>query len=71
MQPDLRVHGEREIDRRGALGQLNDVAGWREDEKENEDQASVPPSSQARDDQKKVEEDEGDAHEDGEGNEEP
>jgi hypothetical protein len=45
--------------------------GRREDEKVNEDQASVPPSSQARDDQKKIEEDEGDADEDGEGEEKP
>src|SRR5687767_6282733 len=32
MQPDLRVHRESEVDGRRALRQLDDVAGWREDE---------------------------------------
>jgi hypothetical protein len=43
--------------------------GWREDEKENEDQASVPPSTQAGDDQKNVEDDEGQPDEDNGGKE--
>lgn len=43
--------------------------GWREDEKEDEDQASVPPSTQAGDDQKNVEDDEGQPDEDNGGKE--
>jgi hypothetical protein len=73
MHPVVYSIGDDSLDEEGKSEEWADVTffldGWRE--KDDEKKQVSPTSSQAGEDQKKVEENEGDADEDGEGEEEP